>query len=144
MNCDYADIRSRIPEPPKWFDEHGVPRYCDFAPGEQANIYADEVVLALVTCQGCGHEFSVCFSHTMSFAVAEAIRDGNDPHGVKSLADLIRLRELHYGDPPNIQCCPSGPTMNSELRRVIEYWQLGGDDKRRLTALEVDISPDWV
>jgi hypothetical protein len=28
----YEDILSRIAEPPRWFDEQGVPRYCEFAP----------------------------------------------------------------------------------------------------------------
>jgi hypothetical protein len=40
----YEDILSRIAEPPRGFDEHGVPRYCDFAPHRIANIYAREIV----------------------------------------------------------------------------------------------------
>jgi hypothetical protein len=36
----YEDILSRIAEPPRWFDEQGVPRYCEFAPHRIANIHA--------------------------------------------------------------------------------------------------------
>jgi len=42
----YEDILSRIAEPPRWFDEQGVPRYCEFAPHCIANIYADECALS--------------------------------------------------------------------------------------------------
>lgn len=153
MNHDYDDIISRIAEPPIWWDEHAVPRYAPFEPGLQADIYADEVVLIEVRCQSCGHVFHVCLSHSM-------LGESYGP-----LAACIPDRAIHYGDPPNIGCCPSGPTMNSEPRRVIEYWSrhkrgteandsLPGlrvvKDVRaymewtRDPALEVDITPDWV
>ena len=40
MLPNYEDILSRIAEPPRWFDEQGVPRYCEFAPHRIANIYS--------------------------------------------------------------------------------------------------------
>ncbi len=40
----------------------------------------------------------------------------------KNLSDLIQDGSLHYGDPPNIDCCGAGPTMNSIPIRVVEYW----------------------
>jgi len=142
MNCDYEDIRSRIPEQPKWFDEEGVPRYCDFSPCKVANIYADEVALAGITCQGCGTRFKVAFSRSRNSAmVAQVMGHTWVP---PSLADQIRSKEIHYGDPPNTGCCPAGPTMNSEPRRVLEYWQReAGIDWKRDPSLEIDIEPDW-
>jgi len=32
----YDDIRSRIGDPIRWWDDNGVPRYCDFSPGNVA------------------------------------------------------------------------------------------------------------
>lgn len=150
MHHDYEDIRSRIAEPPLWWDENAVPRYCAFEPNAIANIYADEAVLAEITCQRCGRPFRVAFSQD---GMQRCTRKGN-----ARLADDIRLKELHYGDPPNARCCDAGPTMNSEPRRVLEYWSthhaeyvvdgLVKDgryfDWRRDPGLEVAIVPDWV
>lgn len=150
MHTNYADILEKISEPPRWFDECAVPRFCAFAPDECSDIYADEAVLAEVTCQSCGHRFSVAFTQNKASAV----------HRNRSLADDIRERTLHYGDPPNIGCCAAGPTMNSEPRLVVEYWSRhhrefvrpGGQvadvpsyfSWRRAAALEIRIEPDWV
>lgn len=151
MNHDYADIRDRIGEPPIWFDENAVPRYCEFAPADCANIYACEAVLAEVACQGCGDMFQVAFTR-MQYA-----------NGGKSLKAAIADRSLYYGDPPNVGCCGSGPTMNSVPRRVLQYWHrhhqecVRGDGPRviipsrmveymtwrREPSLEVNITPDW-
>jgi hypothetical protein len=113
VNCDYEDIRSRISEKPIWFDENAVPRYVPFAPRECANIYCAEVVLMLVTCQACDHEFNVALTRDrmQSFEL-----------NGRTLADEIRADVIHYGDPPNVGCCPAGPTMNSEPKKVLEYW----------------------
>lgn len=149
MNHHYDDIREKIPEPPQWWDENAVPRYCPFTPDAVADLYAHEVVLAEVTCQGCGHLFRVAFSLNSLTKI---------PVG-HTLADAIRDKALHYGDPPNIGCCAAGPTMNSEPRRVVEYWHThhkeyvkeGGIvadgryfDWVRDPMLEVEIVPDWV
>jgi hypothetical protein len=140
MNNDYTDIRRRIPEEPKWFDEHAVPRYDDFHPSRVADIYAREAVLARITCQGCGRPFNVAFS-------ANVLTFHPEP---KSLASLIKAKDLHYGDPPNIQCCPADPTMNSEPQHVLEYWRRGTKEEEkwfewiRDPAFELLIQPDWV
>lgn len=137
MHQHYADITSRIAEPPKWFDECATPRYCDFAPDEVANIYAREVVLAEIACQGCGALFLVAFSQTFPF-------DFRTGKLVPSLADKVRDHSLHYGDPPNTGCCGAGPTMNSEPRRVVEFWrQAHALDWTRVPELEVPIRADW-
>lgn len=108
MNNEYFDIRDRIADPPKWWDEFAVPRYCDFVPRQAANIYASEAALVLIECQACGTSFRVCMSGRGT-----------------QVADEIRSGELHYGDPPNVQCCASGPSTNCVDIRVIEYWRRG-------------------
>jgi hypothetical protein len=32
MHNHYDDILDRIDEPPTWFDDYGVPRFCEFSP----------------------------------------------------------------------------------------------------------------
>ena len=126
MLTDYKDIRDRIPEEPKWFDEHGVPRYCDFSPREISNVYAREAALYRIACQACGHFFDVA-----------------DSSGGEKLAEAIRAKTLHYGDPPNIGCCAAGATMNSEPQRVLEYWRRNKStdfDWVRDPSFEVEVS----
>jgi len=141
MKLFYADLirMAKILEmgDPLWFDEHGVPRYCDFNPMRSANIYASEIALALVTCQNCGKGFHVCFS----FSEADQLL-----HEVKPLTVHIRERTLHYGDPPNMECCPIGNTMNSEPRSVLQFWKLKKPEYTwvRCPEYEIDIRPDWV
>lgn len=146
MNAYYGDILERIPEQPKWWDERAVPRFCDFDPDEAADIYADEAILLLITCQNCGLPFHVCM--TLSALDRTGWRRGRDGsvERVKSpsLRELIVTGEIHYGDPPNASCCLAGPTMNSVPRRVLGYWRKDGvREWERVPALERDIAPDW-
>ncbi|MFW6184041.1 MAG: hypothetical protein ACOC8X_09610 [Chloroflexota bacterium] len=48
-------------------------------------------------------------------------------YGRPQLSELIDAGRLHYGDPPNAGCCPAGPTMNSEPRRVLEFYRRSND-----------------
>lgn len=183
MHHHYGDILSRIPEPPTWFDEHAVPRFCAFAPREVANIYADEAVLMLITCQACGHPFRVAMTSTRTDrmmavlgrpGVTHVEKDGEREHrgtfswrkltevesaevsrlaDERSLAAQIREKSIHFGDPPNAcpDSCGAGATMNSEPRRVLEYWRKGRKDEGeswlewvRDPALETDVQPEWV
>ena len=130
MNHHYLDIRNRIPEPPSWWDEYAVPRYCAFAPDELANIYADEAALFEVECQGCRRAFMVAFSSSASERVLRHY---------PTIAELIREGLLHYGDPPNVGCCAAGPTMNCIDVRVVEYWKQPrpGFDWERDASLEM-------
>lgn len=112
MNTCYDDIIEKLGTP-VWFDENAVPRYCEFDPWKCANIYAFEVVLLAIECQGCAHEFAVC----MSLARYEQIMGTKG----RALADMILDGSIHYGDPPNIGCCAAGPSMNSVPLRVLEY-----------------------
>lgn len=141
MHNDYDDITSRIAEPPKWWDENGVPRYCEFHPNAVPDIYCDEAVLFGVTCQGCETRFKVALSRHRAMAEVMAKRNDYEP---RTLAQQIQDKTLHYGDPPNTRCCPAGPTMNSEPRIVLEYWCKDKWEWVRDKSLEVSIEPDWV
>jgi hypothetical protein len=59
-----------------------------------------------------------------------------------TLAESIEVNALAYGDPPNIQCCPAGPTMSSDTVRVLQYWRRTALDWTRDPSLEVDVSDD--
>lgn len=119
MHHDYSDITSLTDASPKWHDENGVPRYCDFHPDQMANIYAFEAVLASIECQACKTEFRVAFSELNQ---RHKLWDEAGKKRIAFLSDLILDRTLHYGDPPNTRCCDAGPSMNSIPISVIEYW----------------------
>ncbi len=82
MHQHYEDILMRIPEPPLWFDDAGVPRFDAFKPSDLANIYAREAALVGIECQACGTAFRVAL--TGGFADAG-----------HSLSDMVWLRRLH-------------------------------------------------
>lgn len=130
MHADYSDIRSRIAEAPLWFDEVGAPRYAPFTPWLIANIHAREAVLAHTRCQSCGVEFKVALSWA------------DEPN--TTLAAQIPANQVHPGDPPNIGCCPRGPSMSSESLAVLEYWarEVPGDWQRN-PSLERPLRPRW-
>lgn len=152
----YADITKRL-GPPLWWDAHGVPRYDEFQPDLGSEIYADEVVLLDIRCQSCGCQFTVSMNRTNAFEMVRAelrkrrladldpaLREKLTVEPGRRLADRIRDGSIHYGDPPNLPCCPSGPTMNCEDWRVLQYWhrERAGDWQRE-PALEVPL-PDSV
>lgn len=136
MNRRYKDIIDRIPEGPRWFDEHAVPRYNDFSPSEIANIYASECCLLLIECQGCRREFKVAMSWDRMTDI-----DADMVPGTLELSRLIKNRGLHYGDPPNVDCCMAGPTMNSVPIRVLEFYKLERYTWVRCSELEIEL-PD--
>ena len=114
MKQGYFDIIHRMISGPLWWDEVGCPRYDSFDPDLANNIYAHEVVLLNIACQGCGRMFLVCMSWDSSSAG-------------KSLKDRIASGGIHYGDPPNRGCCVGGATINSECHRVVEFWERRGE-----------------
>lgn len=125
MKQEYDDITSRLGDP-LWWDENGVPRYEPFSPRHNANIYADECALVEIACQACGHCFMVGLS--------------SGPLG-SPLHRRILDHAVHYGDPPNYGCCGSGPTMNSEPVKVVEYWRREHvGEWQRDGKFEVDLS----
>ena len=138
MHCEYRDIRDRLGAP-QWYDECAVPRYCAFHPGQCANIYANEAVLLLLTCQCCGQEYHV--------AVTDEAMTEKEGGGEPPLHEQIADRSLDFGDPPNA-CCDAGATMTGEPRRVLEYWARAYEGNepvwRRYPEFEIDCTPDWV
>lgn len=140
MKPDYRDIRERIPQEPKWFDENGVPRYCDFSPEECSTIYAKEAVLLEIACQMCAERFDV---ELVWDGFMDVIRN-NKP---RSLSSALRgwlevnkegLCPLHYGDPP-IHDCAAGNTMNCVDLRAKEFWVKEQGHWKRIPELEVDL-----
>ncbi len=123
MKQSYRDITSRLEQSPKWYDENGTPRYDKFVPGDQADIYACEVALCEIQCQSCKRKFRVVMS--------------SNGHGkTNPIHERVEQHTLHYGDPPNAHCCPAGPTMNSEMLGVLEFWRRSGPDWIRVKRFE--------
>ena len=115
MFNDYEDITERIAEPPKWWDEQGVPRYADYSPYLIWNIYASETALVEIACSACWHRFQVAFS-IPGAGLQETL--GN----CETIAEAIEKGELHYGDPPNYGNCRDGASMGCYNLRVLQYW----------------------
>ena len=112
MNNYYEDIVEKLGEP-KWFDSLGYPRYCEFHPDNISNIYAREVVLLEIACQQCGKKFKVAINNS-----------GYDCRYNKlSWTKEEDCKNLGYGDPPNMQCCGSGPSMISDSLQILEFWR---------------------
>lgn len=141
MHNRYDDIRIRITEQPAWFDEYAVPRYGEFKPGAQADIYADRLVLMRIGCQGCGHEMLVCMS---SSGADRLIAEANAGHPLKhELWDGVTEGSVHFGDVPNVDCCPAGPTMNCLDYKISEAWERINFEWVRKPECEV-LLPDGV
>lgn len=118
MKADYKDITSRINEEPKWYDEHGVPRYDDIDPYLAPNIYADEVVFMIIACQHCKKRFVV----EISYSPMDPDANNGSPF-TERLENLDKYRyvPLSYKDPPRHDCI--GDTENSEIIKIIELWE---------------------
>ncbi len=119
MRQFYSEILAAFQEPPRWYSWEGYPRWVDFHPRHVDDIYAYMVALCRIACQNCGHEFFVAQSANImdKYHVEETCGD--------DLAFCIGegVRRIAYGDPPNVQCCASGPTMNSVMLEVVEFWE---------------------
>ena len=125
MHTEYSDILERIRMEPLWWDEHAVPRYCEFSPRMMANIYAREAVLLLISCQfGPLHHFEV--------AVSRLHPDSAD------LASEIRDRKIRYGDPPRGKGCKDGDASSVPIR-ILQYWRKEGGAWVRDSSLETEV-----
>jgi len=128
MNQYFEDIISVMGKP-KWFEDHGFPRYCEFSPSEVCNIYAKEVVYFLIACQSCGTLFKVAIS-------SSGYDSKYNPHSFK---EHILNKAIGYGDPPNMKCCGAGPTMSSDNVKVLEFWERPHFDWIRNSKYEIDL-----
>lgn len=136
MHTNYDDIIKKIAEPPQWWDEFAVPRFCPFNPQRVADIYANEAALIEIACQNCGTHFMVAVSNDYAM---ESVRMHSKINR-SALADSIQRRTLHWGDPPNTSCCAVGASMNCEDIRVVEFWRRGYDDMEWKRVPEYEVS----
>lgn len=130
MLQSYNDIKNKIDEEPKWFDEVGVPRYCEFDPNKVNDIYAKEVILLLIACQKCGKMFKVAIS-----------QDKMNIHKFNSFKNQYH-KCIHYGDPPR-HSDNIGETMNCIDLEILEYWEQGDTGWERKEDHEGKITKDW-
>jgi hypothetical protein len=103
MHDAYDDIRSRIDEPPAWFDVHGCPRW-----GVST---VPRHLMGWIACQACGALFFVSLADPVYV-------NGLDNRNIQKVGDythdhshLELVDHWHYGDPPQHGCV--GDTMNS-------------------------------
>lgn len=112
MLRSYADILERLGVP-KWWDDQGAPRYCDFHP-EHCGVYDVYVAFLTIQCQlpACGRRFDVASSIRAIPMVPEGeiVWPTDDDAG-----------SFHYGDPPPHGCI--GDTMNCETVKVLAVWE---------------------
>jgi len=125
MKNDYSDILTRL-GPPLWWDELGVPRYDDFSPQLIAFPSNNQAALIEIACQSCGQTFQVSLSSSQEefFKAAQA-------------------RLLKYGDPPVAGCCELGATMNSEPRKILQFWKREKRNWQRQEGLEGPLECLW-
>jgi len=124
-----ADIIDKLGEPIWWDSEAAIPRYCKFHPDELNNIYAREAALILIECQNCGHQFKISEDWERMDGIL---------HSRQLLSDAIKEgRWLGYSDPPNIRCCSAGPSMSSDVIRVLEFWKQENLEWVRCAEFEV-------
>ena len=117
MRACYLDILERVKMKPKWWDENGVPRYCVFSPGDQANLYATEVALVQIQCAGCAREFTVAVSSQFA---------------------PLNPNRLSVGAPPNVGCCEHGPAMCAAPIFIAQFWRRVHLKWQRIPNNEID------
>jgi len=123
MKHPYRDIHEATGDhEPFWYDQNGVPRYCEFTPDDVPNIYADQAALYVIQCAGCGQHFTVadsCDSVILRYdfieRLVEAVREG------RGLAEAISYGDAPYHEHPTGGQC-AGTTMQSDTFRVLEIW----------------------
>ncbi len=121
MLPSYDDLYELTDKPPLWWDQNGTPRWKPFSPGAM-DIYADEALLMEVFCQQCRKSYMVGMC---SFSLDAGVSN--------YLLSQVRNGAIHYGDPPNTDCCSAGAAMNSVPIRVIEFFsRIGGEWVRRI------------
>ena len=120
MKQSYEDITRRISEPPKWYDEHGAPRYNAFRPHDLANPYAYEAACLRGRCQVC---------HTRFVVAASRDRGQTYLFGGFQVGDGW---SFGYGDPPYHGC--NGDSMLMIVMEVKEYWRYEGGWHRDVSA----------
>ena len=124
MHNDYSDLRALVNKDPDWWDQNGVPRWGKHEPHKSPDIYCNEVALVLIQCQGCRRQFHVQATGNSAFHYMEHTLNSwyyrratgkvppdqvQPPMDPNPLATDIKNKSYHYGDPPDIDCCPVVP-----------------------------------
>ena len=133
MLIGYNDVRSRIPQEPKWYTPNGYPRYCEFSP-QETGVYVRSELLVRIACQYCHQEFLVGagwndFNFENLFAYTKIVRIlGTDlkltGEQISELCreDIVEIaKNYHYGDPPPHGCV--GDTMSCYSLEIVEAWE---------------------
>lgn len=134
MLCHYKDILALTDKEPTWFDEHGVPRFCDMHPSNLANIYATEAIFYIIACQSCGARYNVAESLSVH-DILRMIETMSEEERASFKSEEVTLKDklkdidrfLFYGDPPCWECS-AGATMSSDTIRIISYWKRDKQD----------------
>jgi hypothetical protein len=133
----YEDLRDKLGEP-KWHDEQGVPRYCDYHPS-CGDIYDRWAALLEIECQGCRQRFLVSDSYSPMDFIRAGWKPG-DPTEPAFPAPDNYGGSFSFGDAPwhgARQC--SGTTMTTDTTRVVEFWTRDGGDH----AMEWQRRPEY-
>jgi len=109
MNRQYDDLLALTDRKPSFFQMGGVPRWEDFQPGSSTGVSTVDCAIAEISCQLCDTRFHVLMESSRS--------------DKQTILEAIRAMTLAYRDPPNTGCCRAGPSMTSEMVRVLEYWE---------------------
>jgi len=145
MLCRYDDLRALTDKEPIWFDEQGVPRWCEFHPSKANNPYADEVALLEIECQECRRRYKVAVSWSLAFAMIEnAGKAGAATFDqLKANRPSLHPHNLCWGDPPCWECS-AGYCMSCFERRVLEFWQRGEGVRewKRLPECEIRLDEE--
>jgi hypothetical protein len=130
MLPDYRDITSRIPDPPIWYDEHGVPRYDQFSP-RMLGVYDSHAALYEIACQACDRRILVGVGRTGH----EYIQTDTDIVLRHNSLDEL-LQGSQFADPPRHDCV--GDTMICNDIRIVEAWTK--EDLKWVRHPELEIS----
>jgi hypothetical protein len=135
---NYSDITDKLGEP-IWWDDNGVPRYCDFST-MWCGVYVDAVALIRIACQDCGREFLVAKEIDPKWRrIWLPSWECKRPNPGKHDDPWIEIGSLHYGDPPRHGCV--GDTMNSIPLEILEFWERPDYDWERVADCEGKLSP---
>jgi len=61
----------------------------------------------------------------------------------QSLADQVTAGVIHYGDPPSVDCCAAGATMNCYDLAIVEFWRRGHVPSGLVTLGEAMDAMGW-
>lgn len=126
MHKSYHDITSRIPEPPKWWDENGVPRYDDFS-YNQLGVYIRYAILALIECQSCGKHMKIGIGYDQHRIFVHRNKNEESCTSIEITDIAKEVENFNWGDPPSHGCV--GDTMISTPKALLEVWQMGPDER---------------